>query len=317
MKNAIATARAPVVATKVPSMLRSAGFAEIAIVALCAVPIWSCAPALAADEPAEAETEEGSGFDVTVETTFYSDYMDSGLTESDHHPSLETRITASYDLFYASVEGYTLDYGTDDPWASVTYTVGVTPSFGDLSLDVSLARRIKYDDPSSDRWLPYVTGTYTFDERFQASLGAGYYAHDDVDCTDFAEIYAAATYTHESGAFVTGEAYFEPRTNDDGDDYYGFYGTVGVPVPRMEALTANAELGYEWYQNDPSIASYTWWDVNLTYAFNDNVSVVVGYQDNDLSAAGCSSQAYTDCDGAVYAKLMLSTKLSDWTAPKR
>jgi len=301
-------------------MSRSAGPAAIAVMVSCLALAAVCAPALAADAPAEAEPEaeagEESGFDVTVETTLYSDYMDSGLTESDHHPSLETRITASYGLFYASAAGYTLDYGTDDPWASVTYTVGVTPSFGDLSFDVNLGRRIRYDDPSGDRWLPYVTGTYTFDDRFQASLGAGYYDYDDSDSTDFAEIYAAATYTHESGAFVTGEVYWEPRVNDDGDDYYGFYGTVGVPVPTVDGLTANGEIGYEWYQNDPATASYTWWDVNLTYALNDNVALAVGYQDNDLSAAGCSSQAWTDCDGAVYAKLTLSTKLSDWTAPK-
>ncbi len=113
---------------------------------------------------------------------------------------------------------------------------------------------------------------------------------------------------------MTGEVYWEPDVNADDDDYYGLYATVGAPV--MEKLTAEAKLGYEWYQDDPSIASYTWWDLNHTYAFDDHVSVAVGYQDNDLTEAGCATQAYTDCDGAVYAKLMLSTKLSDWTAPK-
>ncbi len=135
-----------------------------------------CPPAAFAANAAapgeDAAAAEAPALDVTVESTFYTDYMDSGLTESDHHPSVEGRIALSYGIFYASVAGYTLDYGTDDPWASVTYTAGITPSFGDLSFDINLARRIKYDDPSSDRWLPYATGTYTFSDELQASLGA-------------------------------------------------------------------------------------------------------------------------------------------------
>ena len=101
----------------------------------------------------------------------------------------------------------TIDYGYPEPKIESKFAIGATPVFGDVSVDFNLARRIKFDDPSADRWLPYVTGTYTFNDNFNASLGVGYYAYDDSATEDFWELYIGSTLTLDSGAYMTTEFY--------------------------------------------------------------------------------------------------------------
>src|SRR6185436_20995191 len=139
-------------------------------------------PAMAADGPAVAA--DAPVFDVGVEITGSTDYMDSGLTNSDHNPSGGITISPSYGIFYGKIYAATIDYGTPEPKIESKFAIGATPVFGDFSVDLNLERRIKIEDPSEDRWLPYVTGTYTFNDNFNASLGAGYYAYDDSATAD-------------------------------------------------------------------------------------------------------------------------------------
>jgi hypothetical protein len=248
-------------------------------------------------------------FDLGIEFTVATDYMDTGLTNSDHKPSYGVTLSPSYDIFYGTIYGATIDYGSSHPWLESKFAVGATPTFGKLSVDFNLARRIKFDDPSADRWLPYVTGTYTFNDKLSASLAAGYYAYDDPDSTDFWEVYAASTVTLPSAAYFTGELYWEPNSDGNGNAYYATYGTVGVPI--LEKFELISHLGYEIYEDNKSSPSYIWGDAGIKYAINDKFSVFVGYHFNDLSATDCPAQAYTDCRSTVLAKLTYTTKISD------
>ena len=262
-------------------------------------------PALAADS--SAVTADAPVFDVGVEITGATDYMDSGLTNSDHNPSGSITISPSYGIFYGEIYAANIDYGTSEPKIESRFAIGATPVFGDFSVDFNLARRIKFDDPSADRWLPYVTGTYTFSDNFNASLGGGYYIYDDA--VDFWELYVGSTVTLDNGAYFTSEFYWEPDSDGANNAYYESIGTFGVPF--LEKFEAIGKVGYEGYE-DTSYASYLWYEARLNYSFNDHVKFGVAYHGNDLSSGGdCVSQAYTDCDDSVFATLTLSGNLSD------
>lgn len=262
---------------------------------------------MAADAPAA----EAPAFDIGVEITGSTDYMDTGVTNSDHNPSGGITISPSYGIFYGSIYAATIDYGPDysEPRIESTFTVGATPVFGDISVDFNLARRIKFDDPSYDRWLPYVTGTYTFNDNFNASLGVGYYAYDDASTEDYWELYAGSTLTLDSGAYFTTEFYWEPDSDGFNNEYIEAIGTLGIPF--LEKFEAIGKVGYEYYE-DESYASYLWYEARLNYSFNDHVKVGVAYHGNDLKSGDeCDSQKWSDCDDSIFATLTLSGNLSD------
>ena len=265
----------------------------------------SVGPAMAADAPAA----EAPVFDIGVEITGSTDYMDTGVTNSDHDPSGGITISPSYGIFYGTIYAATIDYGTPEPKIETKFAIGATPVFGDISVDFNLARRIKFDDPSADRWLPYVTGTYTFNDNFNASFGVGYYAYDDAATEDFWELYVGSTATLDSGAYFTTEFYWEPDSDGFNNEYIEAIGTLGIPF--LEKFEAIGKVGYEYYE-DESYASYLWYEARLNYAFNDHVKVGVAYHGNDLKSGDeCISQAYTDCDDSIFATLTLSGNLSD------
>jgi opacity protein-like surface antigen len=235
--------------------------------------------------------------------------MDSGLTNSDHNPSAGITLTPSYGIFYGTIYGANIDYGADEPKLETKFAAGATPVFGDFSIDFNLARRIKFDDPTADRWLPYVTGTYTANDMLSLSLGSGYYIYDDPDTADFWELYGAFTVTHGSGTYFTGEAYWEPDSDGADNTYYALYGTLGVPF--AEKFEALGKIGLEGYEDEDSTPTYLWYELGLNYAVNDHIALGVAYHGNDLSDEECPLQAYTDCDDAVFATLTLKGKLSD------
>jgi hypothetical protein len=256
--------------------------------------------------------------------------MDSGYTETDHGPSLEVKIEPSYGIFYGTISGRNIDYGDPEPKFLTKFAIGATPEFGNLSVDFNLERRIKWDKPSADRWLPYVTGEYKFNDSFKAALGAGYYEYDDRDQVDFWEFYAAGKYTHSSGASFLGEFTWEPDSDGVGNYYYAVYGTLKVPF--KEKFEAVGKVGLEAYEydtptgpkDDNFLPTYVWWEVGLNYAFNDHIEFGVAYHGSNLSnsivnpgsslkkqSTECSLQAYTDCEHAVFAKLKLTGNLSD------
>ena len=268
--------------------------------------------ALGVDAPAG----DAPVFDMGVELSGSTDYMDTGLTNSDHNPSGSITLSPSYGIFYGTIYAATIDYGAPEPKIESKFAIGANPVFGDFSVDFNLARRIKFDDPSADRWLPYVTGTYTANDNFNASLGVGYYAYDDSATADFWEFYAGSTMTMDSGAYFTSEFYREPDSDGANNAYYEAIGTVGIPF--LEKFEAIGKFGYEGYEDKLNVpaetgyASYLWYEARLNYSFNDHVKVGVAYHGNNLgSGADCVSQAYTDCDDSVFATVTLSGNMSD------
>ena len=85
-----------------------------------------------------------------------------------------------------------------------------------------------------------MTGTYTFSDNFNASLGVGYYAYDDSATEDFWELYVGSTLTLDSGAYFTTEFYWEPDSDGFNNAYIEPIGTVGIPF--LEKFERSASL---------------------------------------------------------------------------
>ena len=185
--------------------------------------------------------------------------------------------------------------------------MGATPVFGDFSVDFNLARRIKFDDPTADRWLPYVTGTYTFNDNFNASLGAGYYLYDDKDTADFFELYAGGTATTSGGAYFTGEFYWEPDSDGADNAYYAVYGTVGVPF--AEKFEAIGKVGWEGYEDEEldAVLHLVRGRPQLQHQQSHRYRRRLSWQ--RPVGQECPLQAYTDCGDSVFATLTLKGNL--------
>ena len=262
---------------------------------------------------------EDPTFDLSIEATGATDGFDSGITYTDHGVATTFSLTPSYGIFYATLYGENLDYGSDIPPATVKLSAGMTPTFGDLSVDFNLQRRYKLQDPASDRWLPYVTGTYVFSDILSTSAGVGYYAFDDKDSSDFVELYGALDLTVGEGILLHGETSYDinSEVNDinpaaGNNDYLELIGSITVPLPqRFEAL---AKVGFENYLGQTDVASYVWYDLGLAYNVSDHVALAVTYHGNDLgSGADCDTQAYTDCDERVVGSFTLKGSLSEFS----
>jgi opacity protein-like surface antigen len=265
--------------------------------------------ALVAAAPSALAAEDAAKGDIGVTIEAMSDYMDSGYTNSDHNPSVLVSIDPSIGIFYSKLSARTIDYGDPEPKLETKFAIGATPEFDKLSVDFNLEYRIKWDDPSAERLVPYVTATYAFSDSFSASLAAGYYEYLQKGEVDFWELYATASYTHASGASFLGEFTWEPDSDGAGNAYYGVYGTLTVPF--HEKFEAVGKIGLEGYDDEVNTPTYVWWETGLNYALNDHVKLGVAYHGSDLSTAACDLQGYTDCDHVVFAKLTLTGNASD------
>jgi hypothetical protein len=251
-------------------------------------------------------------FDLAIEAIIASDGMDTGLTYTDHDPNFQITLTPSYGIFYATLFAENVDYGegvTTD--GIVKASIGATPTLGDLSIDFNLQRRVKpgEEDHASNRWLPYVTGTYTFNDKLNASLGVGYYAFDHRDLNkSFWEIYGAVDATPFGGLALHGEASYDPSSDFEHTDYLELIGSATVALPHNFEVVG--KIGYEdFLQNQ--LPNYTWYEAQLNYNFNDHMTFGIKAHSNDLNADDCVLQAYTDCGNSVFASLTLRGKLSD------
>ena len=123
-----------------------------------------------------------SEFDIAIEAIIATDAQRFGIPYTDDNLSGSILINPTYDIYYGSfyIEG--VDFGPGNPTkAEYKAAIGATPVFGNLAVDFNLQRRGRVDAPTNaaSRWLPYVTGTYTFSDQVSSSLGVGYYAYDN------------------------------------------------------------------------------------------------------------------------------------------
>lgn len=258
-------------------------------------------------------------FDIGIETVLASDGMRYGYTYTNHHPAASIYITPSYGIFYGSLYVDRVEYAAGDPrWAEVKGSIGMTPVFGPLSIDLNLQRRGKLGEnltlTNSNRWLPYVTATYAFNDRFSTSIGAGYYSNDDATLTkSFWELYGAIDATPIDGLKLHAEGSYEPNSNWSNvaidSDYVELVASATVTLPKD--FEVYGKIGYENYINQ-TLVPYMWYEAGINYNLNDHIAFGLKGVANSMTNPGCGGgQAWTDCSNAVFASVTLRGKASD------
>ena len=79
---------------------------------------------------------EAAKFDVNFGTSFTTDYVSRGITQSDSRPAIQGYIEPTYGVAYANVWSSNVDFGDDFRGAEIDVAGGLRPEIGkNLSLD--------------------------------------------------------------------------------------------------------------------------------------------------------------------------------------
>lgn len=291
--------------------------------------IVSANSALAADT---APAQAAPAFDIAVQAIIANDSMAYGITNTDHGFYGSININPTYDIYYANIFLENLKYTNVTDASLVTsqlkLQVGLTPTFGPLSIDLNVQRRMKLS--SVDRYVtvPFATATYKFNDQLSASLGAGYYIYDTNNFyPNTPEVYGALDVTPVSWLALHGEATYDfvgqysafavgfPGSVPAGtgtNPYLEAVGSVTVTLPHD--ISVSGKLGFEGYNGNAVLPDYTWFDVGADYALNSHISLGLHYQGSSLGtgSVACGAQAWNlDCDSRILASLTLKGKASD------
>lgn len=257
-----------------------------------------------------------SEFDIAVQAIIANDAQRFGIPYTDDKINGSISITPTYDIYYGSFILEGVNYGPANPTtAEYRAAIGATPVFGNLAVDFNLQRRARLNAPTdaASRWLPYITGTYTFGDQISTSLGVGYYAYDNSSLAkSFWELYGAVDLKPAEFLKLHGEASYEPQSNYSNvlvdSDYLELVGSATLTLPH--GFEVYGKVGYEDYISQ-TLPSYTWYEAGVNYSLNDHVIVGLKGHANSLSAVDCPTQAFTTCDSSIFATLTLLGKASD------
>jgi uncharacterized protein (TIGR02001 family) len=200
-----------------------------------------------------AGTAAAQEFALNYGVAVTSNYISDGTTQSNDHPALQGYVEGSYGLFYGGVWSSTVDFPDDPVFGDDTLEfdlyVGVRPTLGDLSFDLSYYRYI-YDDSGDSNGEFVLIAQYPV-----ADLGAVgvEYDYDPVNDTRWGEVAGALTFAEEvwevGGAVGT----------DWGSEEWGEDDKVAwnAGVTRSLGDIASVDLRYHDSNYDPGTAVLT------------------------------------------------------------
>lgn len=187
--------------------------------------------------------------DFSVNVGVASDYVFRGASQTDEGPQIFGGADLSSGIFYAGVWASNVDFG-DETDAEIDLYAGIKPVVGPVTLDLAAIYYGYLNEPSGAEyayWELKAAGSF---EAGPATLGAAFYYSPEF----FGE---------------TGKA---------------LYSEVNAAFSPADKWTVNGALGY---QDVDEAASYTTWNVGVSYAFTDNFSGDLRYHGSDLDDSDC------------------------------
>jgi uncharacterized protein (TIGR02001 family) len=123
-----------------------------------------------------------------------SNYIDNGTTQSNDRPALQGYVEGSYGMFYGGVWSSTVDFPDDpvfgDDNLEFDLYVGVRPTLGDFSFDLSYYRYL-YDDSGDSNGEFVLIGSYPVADFGEVGIE---YDYDPVNDTRWGEAAGALTF---------------------------------------------------------------------------------------------------------------------------
>ena len=247
-------------------------------VALMAAPAW-------ADEEDVAGHMVGP-FELAGEVGVVSNYIDRGITSSDHDPALQGGLTLSLPLgegdtgAYAGVWGSTVDFDEEgDGPVELEVSAGLYGSLGETGL-------------GWDLW-----GAYYLYPGARGSLDY-----------DYGELLGRLGYTLTDDLAVdAGYAFSPDYSGSTGLAHYVDAGVAySLPLDLAVPITLDARLGRQWFESNSQtgLDDYIDWSFGVT-ADVGPVALGVRYSDTDLSRSDCFGGT-SACNGRVVFSLTAS-----------
>lgn len=250
----------------------------------------AAAAAVAADageagEPAATESDEadtGIPGDFEAEVTLVSDYIDRGISNTDHKPALQGGITYSIETGIGDTAAYAGFWGS-----SVDFDDGDEAT---VELD----------------WFFGLSGTFPGTE-LGWDVGGAYYAYPGASRQlnyDYWEIPVVLSHPIWQNVTLSGSYYYSPEYFGDTGQAHYVNGSLSWEIPiEPVTLVLAAATGHQWIADntEAGIKDYQDWSVGLTVKY-DMVNVGLDYTDTDLSKSECY-QGTNLCDPRVVLRV--------------
>ena len=234
------------------------------------------AEAAALEDAAEQTADTAWEFDAAFGAALTSDYIDRGITQTDHGPALQPYFEPSYGVFYAGVWASNVDYLTPEPDVEVDLYFGARPEIGPVSAD----------------------------------FGYLHYFYPGASEGNYSEVKAAASISPIEMLTVGGEADYSWDYAQTGDSATYLEANAALSLPHDFSLSGAA--GVQMFGSDVGLSDYLTWNIGASYVWKA-VTFDLRYHDTDLSSSACGAE-YTrsnSCDARIVATISVDTS---WTA---
>jgi uncharacterized protein (TIGR02001 family) len=207
-------------------------------------------------------------FEISGELALVSDYIDRGITSSDHDPAVQGGFALALPLaegdtgLYAGVWGSTVDFDEEgDGPLELELSAGVYGSLGDVGIDWDL-------------WAAYYL--------YPGARGSLDY--------DYGELLARLGYAlGEAVQLEAGYAFSPDYSGSTGRSHYVDAGIAyTLPVELATPITLDARLGQQWFESNSQtgLDDYRDWSLGVTVGVGP-VDLELRYTDTDLSTSDC------------------------------
>ncbi len=241
--------------------------------------------ALASIAPAAQADDEGAWGPFTAGVSLTSDYRFRGVSQSDRDAAIQGWVQYDHASgLYANIWASTIDF--NDELAH------------DSSVEVDLT----------------VGYNYALSDKTGLGIKAVYYLYPDADTpagsNDYDYFEAIASVSHDFGmASVSGELAWSPDFFFESGDAVSLKGGVSAPVLEkfafMDGLTASANLGYQWIDDNATYGTpdYLYYDFGVSAGW-EIFTIDLRWVDTDLDKSECFVAPNTDfCDGGITLSL--------------
>ena len=226
---------------------------------------------------------EAAKFDVNFGTSFTTDYVSRGITQSDSRPAIQGYIEPTYGVAYANVWSSNVDFGDDFRGAEIDVAGGLRPTIGkNLSLDLG--------------WVHY------------------FYAPEHVS-PDYGEFFLKTDYKFNDRITFVTRTFFAPDFSQTNKTATFIAGGAKVSLPHD--FTVYGGVGFQFFE-DPNAFEDLAWTAGVSYSWK-SWKFDVRYWDTDLSRSECVVRSgFGDgCDARVVGTISLDLTLSklrenDW-----
>jgi len=220
---------------------------------------------------------------LSANTTFTTDYVDQGISQTDENPAVQAGFELTYEILYLGVWGSNVDFGLGINRA------GNLEAVADLEIDLYGGIRPEWKGISFDLGILYYT--------YPGSLGNSPLDYRNV------EFGTAAFYTFFEKLTLGVTNTWLPQNTGYVDVLEG---SASYALKKIQNLhpSVSALVGRQWDERSEGSFDYTYWNAGLTLEFNEQPSFSLDVRYWDTNIASCAAATVFQCDERVVTSVV-------------